>query len=435
MRPETQELLRQAERDAQKLAGWLRLGVGAALLLVALMSQAEALRFELWPLAAVVGYFVIGVVSLAVASSRWFSTAWAPVFVVIDVLWYYSTLIVELLAFQRPPNEFVTMPVFGVLFVLIALAGMRYTPWALLAGLATFAVLDTTFFYVVSAGFWPGVPGSDDDLFGFGVNVFRIATVAGTGLVIGLTSLRARRTLIRALETRAERDAIRTLFGRYVPQRVAAEMVAQNGVLPPRNAEATILIADIEGFTHHAEDREPEALVTMMNAFFRRTEAVIRTHDGVVAHFQGDGILATFNIPLPREDHADRALSAAVALADLTARESFAGERLPVRVGVATGTVTAGVVGGSDRLAYTVYGDVVNVAARLQDANKRLGTRVLAAGPTVAALRRSARLTPLGPQSLPGRTTPLDVFTPTLPPPAAATATLLPGPGAAGREA
>ncbi len=411
---DTAALVVEAERGAQRFAGCLRLALGVVLLFVASKAQADELASGALPLAVVLAYFAIGVASLVVTHPRLFSTAWAPVFVVIDVLWYYTTLVVELLASGTPPNEFVTMPVFGVLAVLIALAGMRYTPWALLAGLATFALLDALFYTIVLQGLWPGAPPSDDPRFSLGVNVFRITAVAAMGLVVGLTSLRARQTLIRALRTGAERDAVQTLFGRYVPAEVAAEMVAEGGALPARSGIATILFCDIEGFSRLAEIREPATLVTMMNAYFRRVEGIIASHDGIVTHFQGDGVLATFNLPLARVDHADRALAAAAAIARAVADETFAGERLKVRVGIATGPVAAGIVGGVDRLAYTVYGDVVNVAARLQQVNKALGTVILCSGSTVDALVAPPALRPHGAQALAGRTAALEVFEPTI---------------------
>lgn len=408
----TRSMLRDAERDAQRIAGVLRLFLGSLLLAVASLADPERMVSSPWPLVVVSLYFALGLASLIVTHPRLFSTRWAPVFVVLDVLWYYTALVIELLVYGAAPNEFATMPVFGVLFVLIALAGMRYTPWALLAGLATFAVLDTLFVTAVLTGAWPGTPPSDDPRFGFGINVFRAVAVMATGLVVGLTSLRARHSLLRAFETRAERDAVRALFGRYLPPSVASEMVASGGALAPKSGTATVLVLDVEGFTGLAEHKEPQELVQMMNAFFRRVEDIIRGREGVVAHFQGDGVLATFNLPVARSDHADRAIDAAIAIDALVGAERFAGVALRVRVGVATGKATAGVVGGADRSSFTVYGDVVNVAARLEQANKRTGTRVLAARSTVDALRAPLVLAPIGPIDLPGRAAAVEVFTP-----------------------
>lgn len=407
----TRSLLRDAERDAQRIAGLLRLLLGSLLLLVASLADPERMVSSPWPLVVVLLYFALGLASLVVTHRRLFATLWAPVFVALDVLWYYTALVVELTVYGTPPNEFASMPVFGVLFVLIALAGMRYTPWALLAGLATFAVLDTLFVTAVLNGLWPGASPSDDPRFALGLNIFRAVAVMATGLVVGLTSLRARRSLLRAFETRAERDAVRTLFGRYLPSSVATEMVAAGGVLAPKSGTATVLMLDVEGFTRLAEHKEPQELVQMMNAFFRRVEDVIREHGGVVAHFQGDGVLATFNLPVARPDHADRALDAANAIAALVDVERFAGVTLRVRIGIATGKATAGIVGGADRSSFTVYGDVVNVAARLEQANKRTGTRVLAARSTVDALTAPSGSASIGPIALPGRVAPVEVFT------------------------
>ncbi|MEO1092346.1 MAG: adenylate/guanylate cyclase domain-containing protein [Pseudomonadota bacterium] len=410
--PEIRALLLVEERRAQRIAAWLRLAAGG--IIVALVGFTELAPLpQLVPVfvPGFAAYFAIGVLSLVVASTRLFSVWWAPVFVVLDVLWYYSVLVASLLALERPPNEFVTIPVFGMLPVLIALSGMRYTPWALLVGLATFAILDTTFVAVVMSGAWPGVPPSDDPLFGWTPNIARVLAVATTASIVGVTSWRARRTLVSALQSRRERDLVRNLFGRTVPDRVAAELVRGGGALEPRSTRATVLMADVEGFTRRAENLPPAIVVTMMNAFFSAAEDVVRDHGGIVVTLQGDALLATFNLPLEQPDHADRAVDAGLGLLALAARERFAGHQLGLRVGVATGEVVAGIVGGADRVSYTVYGDVVNVAARLQAANKVEGTSLLVAGPTVADLHQTRfDLRALGERVLSGRNEPVTIY-------------------------
>lgn len=103
----------------------------------------------------------------------------------------------------------------------------------------------------------------------------------------------------------------------------------------------------------------------------------------IVTQFIGDAILATFNVPAEDPEHQNHGVNAAADLLKLVQSTSFAGERLKIRVGVSTGPVIAGNVGGGGRAVYTVYGEAVNLASRLEALNKELGTSILVSGTTV----------------------------------------------------
>lgn len=174
-----------------------------------------------------------------------------------------------------------------------------------------------------------------------------------------------------------ERALIRQTFGRYIPERVASMILASGGELKPRSATATILYADIERFTSLAEKIPPEQVVEMLNEYFSAAVEIIENNHGVVTQFQGDAMLATFNLPVEDEFHAESAIRSGLAIERLCAEREFAGMGLQVRIGIATGSVTAGNVGSDNRVSYTVHGDAVNLAARLEQLNKRFGTRLL----------------------------------------------------------
>ena len=104
----------------------------------------------------------------------------------------------------------------------------------------------------------------------------------------------------------------------------------------------------------------------------------------MVTQFQGDAILATFNVPVPDPNHAANALRAALDMQSAARRREFAGRRIGSRIGINTGRLVAGAVGAKGRLSYTVHGDAVNLAARLEALNKALGTRILVSAATAA---------------------------------------------------
>ncbi|MEL7430456.1 MAG: adenylate/guanylate cyclase domain-containing protein, partial [Pseudomonadota bacterium] len=180
-----------------------------------------------------------------------------------------------------------------------------------------------------------------------------------------------------------ERERIRDLFGKYVPQNVANLLVADDKVAEPTNAEATVLFLDLVGFSTISESLSPAQLVETMNSFFSAAVEEIEKEQGIVTQFQGDAILAVYNVPVQRGDHADAALRTAAAILETISVNTFAGQKLDCRIGVNTGSLVAGAIGAADRLSYTVYGDAVNVASRLEQMNKENGTRILIAEETV----------------------------------------------------
>lgn len=195
-----------------------------------------------------------------------------------------------------------------------------------------------------------------------------------------------------------ERARIRDLFGKYLPEGVAARLLGAEETLAPQASVATILFVDIEKFTDLSETLEPQAIVDVLNEYFSTAVAIIERHRGVVTQFQGDAILAIFNVPLADPDHAQRAVSAAIEMYRAVASRRFAGHAIAFRIGINTGNVVAGNVGASKRLSYTVHGDAVNVAARLEALNKDYGTRILLSDATAGMLsgvplRRIAEVT------------------------------------------
>ena len=181
-----------------------------------------------------------------------------------------------------------------------------------------------------------------------------------------------------------ERKLIRDTLGRFVPREVASSLLAGGGDIEPRQTAATILFCDIESFTRLTESLGAVKIVTVLNAYFSSMVSILEAHDGVVTQFQGDAILATFNVPVVNPDHANNALLAARDMLARVTHIKFAGEKLNIRIGINTGTVVAGAIGAEGRLSYTVHGDAVNLAARLEAMNKEYGTRLLVSGETVA---------------------------------------------------
>ena len=206
--------------------------------------------------------------------------------------------------------------------------------------------------------------------------------------LLAVVMRRARRTVRLHLEADAERRSISEVFGRYVPRAVADMVISDKGSLAPTERTATVLFIDIAGFTNLTERLGPVRVVEMLNDYFDVVTRIIGEHNGVVTQYQGDAVLATFNVPLADEDHARRAVECASEVLQTVGSSNFGGESIEVRVGVNTGLLVAGNVGGGGRQNYTVHGDTVNLAARLEAMNKELGTRLLVSESTAQYLDR-----------------------------------------------
>ena len=232
-------------------------------------------------------------------------------------------------------------------------------------------------------------------------------------ILIAIVMHRARGTVRRQLEAERDKSAISQMFGRFVPKAIADTMIKDRGALAPVERMATVLFTDLVGFTNLTEAKGPRAIVDILNAYFDAATEIVGRHNGVVTQFQGDAILAIFNVPFEDPAHAEHAFDAATELLEVVRGRTFAGEELNIRVGLNSGPLIAGNVGGGGRQSYTVHGDAVNLAARLENLNKEHGTSILISGSTAAMLQK-ASLYKVGETEIRGLSEPVGIYTPML---------------------
>jgi adenylate cyclase len=212
----------------------------------------------------------------------------------------------------------------------------------------------------------------------------------------------------------AERERIREAFGTYVDREVAAHILKEGTSLEGEEVELTMMFIDIRDFTGYAERAPAPDVVATVNRLWGRAVPIIREHGGHVDKFVGDGLLAVFGAPRRLYDHADQALSAALEIAR-GVEDEFAGE-LEIGIGLNSGTVVAGNVGGAGRLEFSVIGDAVNVAARVEAATRQTKDTILIAERTRELLRSSAvSLTERPNVALKGKREPVSLYAPRAP--------------------
>jgi len=183
-----------------------------------------------------------------------------------------------------------------------------------------------------------------------------------------------------------ERERLREAFGTYLDREVAEFILSEGFDERGIEAEVSVMFCDVRGFAGFASEHTPQQAVAALNELFGLIVPIVARHGGHVDKFEGDGLLAVFGAPEPFADHADRALAAAREIAVAVNHGERAG--LAIGIGVNTGTVIAGAIGGAGRLNYSVIGGAVNVAARVEAHTRETGDDVLFTGETRARLER-----------------------------------------------
>lgn len=212
-----------------------------------------------------------------------------------------------------------------------------------------------------------------------------------------------------------ERDKLRTTFGKYMTEVVLEHLLSGKVQLGGEMLRVTILFSDIRSFTTISERMNAKELVSLLNEYFTEMVTIIMAEDGVVDKYIGDAIMAVFGAPVPKADDAVRAVRAAVrmrkALAELNVRLTARGApALETGIGIHTGDVVAGNIGSEARMEYTVIGDAVNLASRLETSTKELHAPVVISEDTYALVKDAFETRPIRETVVKGRAAPVMTY-------------------------
>ncbi|HEV8486088.1 MAG TPA: adenylate/guanylate cyclase domain-containing protein [Blastocatellia bacterium] len=207
----------------------------------------------------------------------------------------------------------------------------------------------------------------------------------------------------------------RAAYGRFMPRHVVEQILASPEALSLGgvNQTVTVLFSDIRGFTTISESLPPETVVRILNEFFSDMTPIVFGHRGLLDKYIGDAVMAIFGAPYATDDSAISAVAAAVAMQRkmLLLNEELKEDGLPqlgMGIGINTGTVTVGYIGSEQRTDYTVIGDTVNAASRLEGEAK--AWQILISGPTLEAIGDAFRVNAVGEMPLKGKTLPVQVY-------------------------
>ncbi len=223
--------------------------------------------------------------------------------------------------------------------------------------------------------------------------------------------------VVAYVQSERKKREIRKAFSHYLSPAVLESVLSDpdNIKLGGEKVVATVLFTDIAGFTTMSEQLPPEVISSLLNTYMSAMTSIILRHKGTIDKFIGDAIMSFWGAPLPDHDQELNACCAALDMQErlITLRREFREKKLPeisVRIGINTGPVIAGNMGSEDLFDYTVLGDTVNLASRLESANKQFGTGILISSSTYWAVADKVEVRPLGNISVKGKVEQIAVY-------------------------
>jgi len=410
-------LIVEQQVRSEILIGWVQLALVLFFLILYTVSAktSEGTRFlpVPWVLAAFFGFTLLRLVA---AHRRWLNPPLLVLGVCVDMALLMGLIWSFHLQYEQPAPFYLKAPTLLYVFLFIALRALCFEPlYVVAAGIAAAAGWLMLLVYAAMSGEmtitrdYVHYMTSNSVL--VGAEIDKVISILMVTAVLALGLVRARRILFRAvLDSVLAKD-----LSRFVAPEVADRISTSEKGLQPGDGEvreASVLFTDIEGFSTISEKVSPERLVALLNEYFEAVSAAVDANGGTITQFQGDAMLVTFNAIKPNPDHAANAVRCAVAIQQATRERGFGGDvRMRTRCGINTGRIVTGAVGARNRLLYTVHGDEVNIAARLEQLNKKYATYVLATESTVTAAGAGFEFRRVDEVTVRGRATPTMIYT------------------------
>jgi adenylate cyclase len=383
------------EAAAERLIGWVQLTIVVFFAtLYAIAPRAEGGSGENFVPMTLAAYFAFTVFRVAL-SYRISLPSWFLVLsIVLDAALLCGLIFTFHIQYAQPAAFYLKAPTMIYFFIFISLRALRFDPrFVLMAGLISAMgwVLMVAYALTTDMGEMRITRNYVEYLTSntilIGAEIDKIMTLVGVTMILSFALYRARSVLFDAIRSHAAAEDLSQFFAPEVASRITlSDSLPGTGESEMR--DAAILFVDVRSFSSSAAKLAPETVMQVLTLYQQATIAQIQAHNGRIDKFMGDGILATFGAVEANDTFAADALRAATAvIAELDARQDeFTALGWPGRfetgAAVASGAVTVGVVGAEGRLEFTVIGNPVNLAAKLENANKVQKTRALTEGAT-----------------------------------------------------
>jgi adenylate cyclase len=412
-----QAAIRIQQEQSEILIAWVQLAIVAMLAVVyeSTTMPGGVVQFGNLETAVLAIYAVFGVIRLALAYRRLLGAWMLYLSVLADMALLMALIFSFHLKYAQPAAFYLKVPALLYVFLFIALRALRFEArFVVFTGVAAVAGWILLVLYVLSGYGGPDDPTTDDfvdymtsNTLLFHAEVDKIIAILLTTAVLAVAIARARHLLVRAVSEGAAARDLSRFFDPNVAARIrTAAMAVKAGEGELR--DAAILTVDLRGFTRLSTELAPDDVMKLLQDYQGRVCPLIVSHGGSIDKFLGDGILASFGAVAPSSAAAAdalRAVDAIVEAADRWAAERRSRGMAPLSVGlaVASGRVVFGAVGDGERLEFTVIGDAVNFAAKLEKHNKDEGTRALTDERTYGLAQSQGYRSPAKPETRLGR--------------------------------
>jgi adenylate cyclase len=292
-------------------------------------------------------------------------------------------------------------------FVFILLSTLRLDFW-----LSTFTGFVAATELLGLALFHPAArAAAGDPMLTTGFLISRSAVIFACGVLAGAVGVQLRRQFEASIAAATARDHVTNLFGQHVSPQVVDRLLAAGSTASSDARQVAVMFVDIRGFTAAARTRSPQEVVDRLDAAFAVLVEIVDRNGGIVNKFLGDGFLALFGAPFDDPDAARRAVTAAREMLAAIEQHNVRSD-WPLRIGIGLhfGNVVAGNVGSPRRKEYTVIGDTVNLASRIEGLNKQFGSQLLISDAVRQAIGQDIDATPLGDVPIRGYEQPVRVW-------------------------
>ena len=365
------------------------------------------------------GYFVFTLIRL-VLSYKVRLPGW---FLSVSVLADMTLLMVMIWSFHiqydQPPSFYLKAPTLMYVFIFIALRALRFeVQYVLLAGASAIAGWTILMYFAIKTDLAMTMVTRDyveyltTNSILIGAEIDKMVSMGLVTIVLALVVVRARRLVFHAIREHAAAQDL----SRFVSKEVASRVTSADRQVQPGDGEfrrATIVFTDIEGFSTISEKMTAQELATTFNDYFVAITSAIDQFGGVITQYQGDAMLITFNAVKDDPEHELNAVKTSLMIDKICRNQTFQGAPMRTRCGINTGDASVGAVGTDTMLSFTVHGDDVNIAARLEQLNKSHGTYVMMGEATYEAVKDQFPCDFICEQTVRGRETPVKVYSPT----------------------
>ena len=407
--------IKEEERKNERIIHLARISVFSLVLIVMSLSRL-ALGEELNVRFFLVSLFSVLCIGIGLFLWRYYNTHKDSLLakyllVTLDIAFVFILLLIVRQTMSRDVYEMTSdIPAFLILYMINAMSGLRFDfKLSAYSAVASVVVLLSVMVYDLQSHIM-------SHPYLLVTSLFKGLMLLGVALVSGYIGSSAKKLLIHDYIEQREKRYVKNLFGRYVTPEIRDQILAGRIPLNGERTEATVLIADLRGFTPYVEETEPEEVVKSLREYFTAMQKAVRQHHGLVLQYVGDELEVSFGAPVPCEDHAGMAIQAALEmkknLQQLNEDRIRDGKPLFRHgIGIHTGEILAGNTGSEDQPSYTLIGDTVNVASRLEELNKIRGTEVIFSAATKERMKIDIRARKLEVAKLKGISHPIEIFT------------------------